>query len=94
MLRGTGSAAGRQEVLPVELGDDLAYGLGGAGGGGDDVLAGAAPVAPHLAGRPVHRLLGGGGGVHRALEAGPTAGAGSVIVEGWGCRGGRGVWVV
>lgn len=34
---------------PVQLGDDLADGLGGAGGGGDDVLAGTTAVSPQLA---------------------------------------------
>jgi len=58
--------------LPVELGDDLAHGLGGAGGGGDDVLGGAASVSPELTGGPVHRLLGGGDGVDGALEGGNT----------------------
>jgi len=60
----------QRQVLPVELRDDLAHGLGSARGGGDDVLDGAASVPPHLTGRPVDGLLGGGGGVHRALGAG------------------------
>lgn len=34
---------------PVQLGDDLADGLGGAGRGGDDVLAGTTAVSPQLA---------------------------------------------
>lgn len=34
---------------PVQLGDDLAHSLGSAGGGRDDVLAGATAVPPQLA---------------------------------------------
>lgn len=52
---------------PVQLGDDLADGLGGAGGGGDDVLAGATAVSPQLARGAVHGLLSGGDGVNCAL---------------------------
>lgn len=55
------------EILPVELGDDLADGFGSAGGSGDDVLAGAAAVPPQLARGAVHGLLGGGDGVNCAL---------------------------
>lgn len=58
---------GRRINGPVQLGDDLADSLGSAGGGGDDVLAGAAAVSPQLARGAVHGLLSGGDGVNCAL---------------------------
>ena len=48
---------------------DLSDGLGGSGGGGDDVVPGGAAPAPVLVGGPVHRLLGGGHGVHGRHQA-------------------------
>ena len=57
-----------RSLVPVQLGDDLAHGLGGTGGGGDDVLGGAAPVPPQLAGGAVDSLLRGSDGVDCALE--------------------------
>ena len=42
----------------------LADGLGGPSRAGNDVLRGSASSSPVLAAGPVHRLLGGGGGVH------------------------------
>ena len=64
-----GNAHGHTGQLAVELGDDLAHGLGGAGGGGDDVARGRAAAAPVLQGRAVHGLLRGGDGVHGGHQA-------------------------
>lgn len=57
--------------LAVQGWNDLADGLGGTGGGRDDVLGGTTTVTPQLAGRTVNGLLGGGGGVdggHQTLQ--------------------------
>lgn len=59
---------------PVQLGDDLAHSFGSAGGGGDDVLAGATAVPPQLARGAVHGLLSGGDSVDCALEGRGGAG--------------------
>src|SRR3546814_10829605 len=55
--------------LLVELGDDLAHGLGRAGGRGNDVLEDAAAAAPVLVGRAVDDLLARGGSVHGGHQA-------------------------
>lgn len=54
-------------IVPVELGDDLAHGLGRSGGGGDDVLGGATSVPPQLTGGTINGLLCGGDGMDSAL---------------------------
>mmetsp|Transcript_6855 Transcript_6855/g.10580 ORF Transcript_6855/g.10580 Transcript_6855/m.10580 type:complete len:260 (+) Transcript_6855:495-1274(+) len=59
-----GNAERHAGELTVELGQHLAHSLGGASGRGDDVGTRAAASAPVLHGRPIHRLLRGGGGVH------------------------------
>ena len=64
-----GNAHGHTGQLAVERGDDLPDGLGGAGGGGDDVARGRAAAAPVLQGRAVHGLLRGGDGVHGGHQA-------------------------
>ena len=64
-----GNAHGHTGQLAVERGDDFADGLGGAGGGGDDVARGRAAAAPVLQGRAVHGLLRGGDGVHGGHQA-------------------------
>ena len=48
----------------VQAGNDLANGLGGTSGRGNNVSSGTAPTAPVLGGRTVDGLLGGGRGVH------------------------------
>ena len=59
--------------MPVSFllssGNHLADGLGGAGGGRDDVFQDAAATAPVLVGRTVDGLLRGGGGVHGRHQA-------------------------
>src|SRR5699024_4579316 len=68
---GAGDTHGHAGELALQLGDDLADGLGGAGGGGDDVLEAAAAQAPVLLGEGVNDVLGGGAGVdggHEALD--------------------------
>lgn len=70
---GGGDTHGHAGELAVERGDDLADGLGGTGGGGDDVLGSSAATAPVLAGGTVDGLLGGGVGVdggHETLNDG------------------------
>ena len=54
--------------LAVQLGDDLADGLGGAGRRGDDVVASGAATTPVLLGGTVDGLLGGGDGVDGGHE--------------------------
>jgi hypothetical protein len=71
-IRG-GDSESHTGQLAVELGDDLADGLGGTGGGRDDVGGGASTTSPVLVGRTVDGLLGGGGGVnggHQTLDDG------------------------
>jgi len=65
---GGGHAEGHSGDLAVEGRDDLADSLGGASGGGNDVLSGATAVPPVLVGGSVHGLLGGGDGVHGGHE--------------------------
>lgn len=67
--RGRQEGRGGGSGLPVELRDDFSHSLGGAGGGWDDVLRGAASVPPQLPRRAVDGLLGGSDGVDGALEA-------------------------
>merc|ERR1719328_908758 len=55
------SDTGTREAMPD--------GLGGARGGGDDVVGRRAPAAPVLLARAVDRLLRRGRGVHRRHEA-------------------------
>ena len=57
--------------LSVERGDDLSDGLGGTGGGRDDVVVDGTSATPVLVGRTIDGLLGGSGGVdggHQALD--------------------------
>lgn len=57
--------------LAVERGDDLADGLGGTGGRGDDVVADGTATTPVLLRGTVNGLLGSGGGVdggHETLD--------------------------
>jgi hypothetical protein len=54
--------------LSKKLGDDLGDGLGGTGGGGDDVARGGTSSTPVLAGRRVDDSLGGGHGVDGGHE--------------------------
>src|SRR3546814_5416004 len=69
--------------LLVELGDDLAHGLGRAGGRGNDVLEDAAAAAPVLVGRAVDDLLARGGSVHGGHQAALDA---PLVVEHLGDR--------
>src|SRR5699024_7675724 len=73
-----GDTHGHTGQLAVQLGDDLAHGLGGAGGGGDDVAGSGTAAAPILHGHAVHGLLGGGGGVHGGHQ---TVGDAPVVVQ-------------
>jgi hypothetical protein len=66
---GGGDAERHAGELAVELGDDLAHGLGGAGGRGDDVVASGTAPAPVLLGGTVDGLLSGGDGVDGGHEA-------------------------
>src|SRR5699024_6633067 len=77
----SGNAHGHTGQLAVELGDNLAHSLGGAGGGGDDVAGSGAAASPVLQGRAVHSLLGGGGGVDRGHQA---VGDAELVVENLG----------
>ncbi len=79
-----GDAERHDGQLAGQLGDDLADGLGGAGGRGDDVLTGAAPTAPVLPARSVNRLLGGSHGVNGSHQTFNNA---EVDVDGLGERG-------
>ena len=63
-----GDAEAHAGHLALQLRDDQAHGLGGAGGGGDDVAHDAAARAPVTAGAGVHGLLLGGGGVDGAHQ--------------------------
>lgn len=66
---GGGNAEGHASELAVQGGDDLADGLGGAGGRGDDVDANSATAAaPVLEGGAVDSGLGGSGGVYGGHE--------------------------
>ena len=58
LLTGSGNAKCHSGQLAVEFGNDLADGLGGAGRRRDDVLTGAASIAPRLGRGTVHGLLG------------------------------------
>src|SRR5699024_8619080 len=60
---------GHAGQLAVQLGDNLADSLGGAGGGGDDVAGSSTAAAPILQRGTVNGLLGGGGGVHGGHQA-------------------------
>ena len=63
--------AEQPRVLPVELRDDLAHGLGSASRSRDDILGSPSAVTPHLPGGAIHRLLGGSDGVdggHKSLH--------------------------
>ena len=66
---GGGHAEGHAGELAVQLRQYLADGLGGAGGGRDDVLQDAAATAPVLLGGAVDGLLSRGGGVDGGHEA-------------------------
>lgn len=70
--------------LAVELGDDLADGLGSAGGGGDKVAEGSTASTPVLAGGGVDGGLGGGDSVNGVHETGLNAPS---VVEDLGDRG-------
>lgn len=57
--------------LAVQGRNDLAYSLGGTGGGGDDVVVDATSTAPVLVRGSVNSLLGGRGsvdGAHQSLN--------------------------
>jgi len=66
---GGGDAESHASELAVQLGDDLADGLGGAGAGGDDVLGRGTAAAPVLGRGAVDGLLGGGVRVDSGHEA-------------------------
>merc|ERR1711972_113825 len=73
---GGGDAEGHAGQLTVELGDNLAHGLGGASGGGDNVARRATTGAPVLAtarGTIDAQLVGGHGvnGGHQTLLDAP-----------------------
>lgn len=59
---------GHTGELAVEGGDDLADGLGGAGGGGNDVLGCSTATTPVLGGGSIDNLLGSGVGVNGGHE--------------------------
>ncbi|EKU20364.1 glyceraldehyde-3-phosphate dehydrogenase [Nannochloropsis gaditana CCMP526] len=65
---GRGHAKGHAGELALKGGDDLGHGLGGAGGGGNDVDRGRTSAAPVLLGGAVHNHLGGREGVHGGHE--------------------------
>lgn len=70
---GGGHAHRHAGELAVEVGDDLADGLGSSGAAGDDVLGRGAAAAPVLGRGAVDRLLGGGvrvDGGHETLDNG------------------------
>ena len=73
-----GNAHGHTGQLAVQAGNDLAHGLGSAGGAGDNVAGSGTAAAPVLQGHAVHRLLGGGGGMHGGHQ---TVGNAEVIVQ-------------
>jgi hypothetical protein len=55
--------------LAVQARDDLADGLGGTSGAGDDVCRGTTTATPVLGGWSIDRLLGGSGGMHGGHES-------------------------
>lgn len=59
---------GHTGQLAVKGGDDLADGLGGTSGAGDDVLSSGTATSPVLGGRSVDDLLGSGVGVDGSHE--------------------------
>jgi len=63
------NAEGHAGELAIELGVDLADGLGSAGGRGDDVVTGPTATTPVLARRSIDGLLGGSHGVHGRHES-------------------------
>lgn len=63
-----GDTEGHAGELAVERRDDLADGLGGTGGGGDDVGGSATATTPVLVGGTVDGLLGGSGSVDGGHE--------------------------
>lgn len=65
---GGGHTESHTGQLAVERGDDLADGLGGTGGGGDDVGRGGTASTPVLSRGTVDGLLGGSGGVDGGHE--------------------------
>lgn len=70
---GGGDTHRHASELAVEVGDDLADGLGGTGAAGDDVLGRATATAPVLGRGTVNGLLGGGvrvDGRHETLDDG------------------------
>ena len=81
---GGGDTESHTGQLAVKGGDDLADGLGGTGGGGDDVGTGATAAAPVLARGTIDGLLGGGGGVDGGHE---SLGDAEVVVDDLGERG-------
>ena len=70
--------------LAVQLGDDLADGLGGTGRRGDDVVASGTATTPVLLGGTVDSLLGGGDGVDSGHE---TLLEAELVVDNLGERG-------
>ncbi len=79
----SGNTHGHAGELAVEAGDNLTYGLCGAGGAGDNVAAGCAAAAPILYGGTVNGALGSGDGVnggHKTVLDAP------VVVENLGKR--------
>lgn len=65
---GGGDTEGHAGKLAVELGDNLADGLGGTGAAGDDVLSSATATAPVLGRGTIDGLLGGSVGVDGGHE--------------------------
>ena len=66
---GGGNTQGHAGELTVQFGENLTHGLGGAGGGRNDVLQDTAATAPILLGRTVNGLLGSGSSVNGGHEA-------------------------
>ena len=81
---GGGHTHGHAGELAVELGDDLADGLGGAGAAGDDVLGSGTSTTPVLGGGAVDGLLGGSVGVDGGHE---TLDDSELVVDDLGERG-------
>ena len=81
---GRGDTERHTGQLAVQLRDDLADGLGGAGRRGDDVVAGGTATAPVLLGGTVDGLLGGGDGVDGGHE---TLLEAKLVVDDLGQRG-------
>lgn len=91
---GGGHTHGHASELAVEVGNDLANGLGGTSGGRNDVLGGSTTTTPVLGGGTVDGLLGGSVGVdggHQTLDDGEVVvndlGQGSQAVGGAGSVG-------